>query len=226
MRSALLVVIGLTFLGACATSNQSAAPFEVTNVEQEAASAGGVFSGRSLFARSNPTRSGNGFANAAPKPGDPDYTQVAYGDHVPFGQVARLCNTPARKLGTKIDAVGSFTLIDSRSGGTTLRPLYLDGFKDGCVRQFTGALAVLSDPSTHESMYYGPAGATLSKTSVTRAYEGVKSRICRVATGKPCGRNISRLNKNTAFVTVYNQFGGGTWTTMLAHDGALVAVEN
>ena len=162
----------------------------------------------------------------APKPGDPDYNQVSVGTQLSFGEVARLCGTPARELGNPIDTAGGFTLIDSRMGGTTSRALYLDGFKDGCVRRFTGALAVFTDPSTHESMRYGPAGKTLPATSVTRAYEGVKSQVCRAATGKPCGNSIARLTKNTVFVTVYQGFGGGTWVTMLAHNGKLVAVEN
>ncbi len=222
MRRPIFAILGFCALTACLGNGATVPSLGVAGVDQEAGDV--ETSQRNLFARI-PQPSGVSTADAS-KPGDPDYRKVSFGTTLPFGEIARLCDTPARKLGNKIDAAGGFALIDSKAGATMSRSLYLDGFSDGCVRQFTGALAVLSDPSTHESMHYGPAGATLSATSVTGAYERVKSRICRVAKGKPCGRSISRLDKNTTFVTVYQQFGGGTWVTMLVHDGKLVAVEN
>ena len=58
------------------------------------------------------------------------------------------------------------------------------------------------------------------------AYETLKSRVCGVGKGKPCGSSMSRLARNTAFVSVYETFGSNPeWKTILLHDGEVVETD-
>lgn len=179
--------------------------------------------GGGLFGRPAAS-SGAGRAAFAPRSGDPDYREIELGTALRFGEVARLCGTPARQLGTVVEKAGGFSLIDSQPAASGPRPHYLSGFKDGCVRQFTASYVLISAPDSYEILRYGPAGKTLPITSVAKAYETIKSKVCNVRAGKPCGRSIGRLSRKTIFITAYERFGGGDWLSMLLHDGKLEAM--
>jgi hypothetical protein len=59
-----------------------------------------------------------------------------------------------------------------------------------------------------------------------KAYETLKSRICKVPRRKPCGSRIGRLEKDTVFVSVYERFGSNAhWKNLLLHDGAVLALD-
>lgn len=166
----------------------------------------------------------------APKPGDPDYQQVAMGTTLPYGEIARVCNAPRSQLGSKVDQWPDkgrgYTLYDSAPGGTGQRSFYLTGFDDGCARVFTAALVLFASPETYEAIHYGTARKAVSTSNTDDAYERVKSRICRVGKGKPCGSKMSKLAKTTVFVTVYERFGGSPrWKNFLLHDGQLEAMD-
>jgi hypothetical protein len=165
-----------------------------------------------------------------PGPNDPDYQIVEIGTVLPFGTLARLCAVPDRKLGTRVERYpegrGSYALYDSQPGTTAPHTFYLTGFKDGCARQFTAALAVFGAAETHEQLRYGLPSQVQPYSSTDAAYETLKSRICRVGKGKPCGSAMSRLSRNTVFVSVYEQFGSNTqWKTILLHDGTVVETD-
>ena len=149
---------------------------------------------------------------------------------LPYGAVARVCDLPDRQLGKRVERYperrGTYALYDSEPGNTAQHTFYLTGFDDGCARQFTAALAVFGSPRTHEQLRYGLPSQVQPYSSTDAAYEKLKSRICRVGKGKPCGSAMSRLERDTVFVSVYEQFGSNTrWKTILLHDGEVVETD-
>lgn len=166
----------------------------------------------------------------APKPGAPDYRQVGPGVTLPYGEIARLCGVAAGRLGTKTakypERGRGYTLYDSAPGGTGVRNFYLTGFDDGCARQFSAALVLFGTPETYEQIRFGAPSKTQPIAETDRAYEQIKSRVCRVAKGKPCGSRMTQLSKDTVFVSVYERFGSNPrWKNLLLHDGAVAALD-
>ncbi|WP_425101505.1 hypothetical protein [Tropicibacter sp. S64] len=148
---------------------------------------------------------------------------------LPHGAVARVCEIPARSLGIKAESFpgrGGYTLYDSAPGSTDARNFYLDGFDDGCLRQFTAALVLFGSVESYEQIHYGAPGVTLPRAETDIAYEQLKAKVCGVAADRPCGSRLSRLSRNTAFVSIYERFeDNARWSTMLVHDGAVLAVD-
>lgn len=168
-------------------------------------------------------------ARTAPRRG-PDARDLAEGDQVAFGEVARLCGVRAAKLGKEIgrfpERGGRYRLYDSFPASTSPRPFYITGFKDGCARQFTAALAMFGSPTMHEQLRYGLPAEQTPYSDTDKGYEKVKARVCRVSARKPCGSAMSRLERTTAFVSYYESFGGAArWANILLHDGAVVAAD-
>ncbi|KUF09795.1 hypothetical protein [Pseudoponticoccus marisrubri] len=174
---------------------------------------------------------GGGGGGRAPEPGAPDYRQVPLGTTLPYGEIARVCDVPERRLGRKVNAYpesgrGGYTLYDSAPDTTGQRSFYLTGFGDGCARQFSAALVLFGAPSTYEQIRYAAGGAGQPTAETDIAYEELKSRVCRVGRGQPCGDRIGRLERNTVFVSVYERFGSNArWKNILLHDGEVVALD-
>jgi hypothetical protein len=169
---------------------------------------------------------GNAAANA-PRNG-PDARDVDYGAILPFGEVARVCSARGRPMGRKIDKAPArgrgYALFDSDPNGAGQRTFYVTGFADGCPRQFTAALALMGAPTLHEQLRYGRPSAEYPYSTTDKAYEKVKSSVCRVGKRKPCGAKIGELEKNTVFISTYERFGGNArWADILIHDGAVLA---
>lgn len=170
-----------------------------------------------------------GRANA-PGPNDPDYRIVELGTTLPFGTLARVCNVRPNKLGRRVERYpekrGMYALYDSAPGNTAPHTFYVTGFKDGCARQFTAAVALFGSTETHEQLRYGLPAKVQPYSQTDAAYEKLKSRVCRVPKGRPCGKALPRLSKNTVFVSVYERFGSNPiWKTILIHDGAVVETD-
>lgn len=165
-----------------------------------------------------------------PKPGDPDFEIVPFGTALPFGTLARVCDVPNRRLGTRVERFpetrSKYGIYDSEPGNTAPHTFYVTGFDDGCVRQFTAAMALFGSPQTHEQLRYGLPSKVQPYSQTDAAYEKVKSRVCRVSRGKPCGSAMSRLARDTVFVSVYERFGSNpVWKTILLHDGKVVETD-
>ncbi|MCI5112244.1 MAG: hypothetical protein MRY75_16990 [Marivita sp.] len=168
--------------------------------------------------------------SAGPARDAPDYQIVAKGTQLPYGVLARVCDLSTRELGTRVerypDGRSTYELYDSQPGNVAPHTFYLTGFDDGCVRQFTAALAMFGSPETHEQLRYGLPSKVQPYSATDAAYETLKSRICRVGTGKPCGSSMSRLARDTAFVSVYETFGSNPeWKTILLHDGEVIETD-
>lgn len=170
------------------------------------------------------------FSRAAPVEEDalrdgPDAMDVRYGTQLPYGVIARVCEARRKPLGRKVDSTsGGYKLYDSDPGSAVARTYYITGFKDDCPRQLTAANVLLGAPSLYEQLHYGPAGKHLAFSVTDRAYEKVKSKVCGVRKGKPCGAKIKRLERNTVFVNSYERFGGNAdWSELLIHDGQVMA---
>jgi hypothetical protein len=163
-------------------------------------------------------------------PNAPDARQVPPGTMLPYGQVARVCDLPRGAMGREVASYperrAQYRLYDSAPGNTAPHTFYMTGFPDGCARQFTAALAMFGSPAMHEQLRYGAPAASLPYSDTDKAYEKIKRSICGVGRNKPCGARISQLERHTAFVTVYERFGGNArWATILLHDGRVIAAD-
>lgn len=168
-----------------------------------------------------------GTTASAPRKG-PDARDVEYGEVLPYGEVARVCSARGRPLGRKIDKAPArgrgYALYDSAPNSEAPRTFYVTGFGDGCPRQFTAALALLGAPTLHEQLRYGLPSDEYPYSTTDKAYEKVKSSVCRVSKRKPCGAKIGELEKNTVFISTYERFGNNArWADILIHDGAVLA---
>jgi hypothetical protein len=165
-----------------------------------------------------------------PSPDAPDYRVVTPGTTLPYGEIARLCGVSAGRLGRKVEQYpargGTYKLYDSAPGDEGLRSFYVTGFEDGCARQFSAALVIFGNPEIYEQIRYGLAGETQPVAETDRAYEDIKSRVCKVRRGKPCGAQMSNLSKDTVFLSIYERFGtNARWKNLLLHDGRVVALD-
>ncbi|MDO6729633.1 hypothetical protein Q4577_06365 [Marinovum sp. 2_MG-2023] len=155
---------------------------------------------------------------------------VPPGTILSFGLVKPVCDLPKSKRGKEIEAFPArskaYRLYDSEPGRTTAHPFYVTGFDDGCARTFTAALAVFGAPEMHELLRYGLPADIQPYSATDSAYEKIKSRICRVGRGKPCGSKVSRIEKNTVFVSAYEKYGDNArWFNMLLHDGEVAETD-
>jgi hypothetical protein len=178
----------------------------------------------------SPSLSAENSASRGLDPGAPDYRIVPLGTELPYGTLARVCDVPKRQLGTRIagypERRSSYIIYDSQPGNTGLHSFYMTGFEDGCARQFTAALAMFGSPQTHEQLRYGLPSKVQPYSATDAAYEKLKSKVCRVGRGKPCGSGMNRLARDTVFVSVYERFGSNpVWKTLLLHDGAVIETD-
>ncbi len=153
---------------------------------------------------------------------------IAMGTILPFGEIGRLCDARTGDLGKQIDRAArkgaGYALYDSAPNSEGARSFYVTGFADGCVRQFTAALAIFGAPAFHEQLRYGLPAKDYPYSTTDKAYEKVKAEVCNVGRNRPCGARISRLEDTTVFISVYEHFGDNArWADMLLHDGALLA---
>ena len=158
----------------------------------------------------------------------PDRTLVQPGTTLPYGVLARVCDLSPRDMGKRVarhpERGGGYALYDSAPGRSAPHSFFVTGFDDGCARQFTAAVAMFGAPQMHEMLRYGLPARVQPYSETDAAYEKIKSRVCGVGRGKPCGRAMSRLARNTVFVSVYERFGSNPrWKTVLLHDGQVVA---
>lgn len=171
-----------------------------------------------------------GVTRRGPAPDAPDYQIVALGTVLPYGVLARVCNVRDSQLGKRVERYperrSTYAIYDLQPGNTAPHTFYVTGFDDGCARQFTAALAMFGSPQTHEQLRYGLPSKVQPYSETDAAYERLKSKVCRVGRGKPCGSSMKRLARDTAFVSVYERFGSNpVWKTILLHDGEVVKTD-
>lgn len=159
----------------------------------------------------------------------PDARDVPFGTVLPFGTVARVCDAKTSgSLGRRLDQAPEsgrgYKLYDSAPHTIGARTFYVTGFKDNCPRQFTAALAVFGAPEVHEQLRYGLPRKSYPYSTTDKAYEKVKSAVCRVGKSKPCGAKMTTLERNTVFISTYERFSDNArWADILLHDGVVVA---
>ncbi len=164
-------------------------------------------------------------ATEAPRSGI-DAMEVTYGEVLPYGLVARVCDAKGKSLGRKVEnaSASGFELYDSNPSATGSRTFYITGFADNCPRQLTASQVLLGAPSLYEQLHYGPGGEFLPVGETDNAYETVKGQVCGVRKGKPCGSRINRLERSTFFVNTYARPSDNTsWSELLIHDGQVIA---
>lgn len=159
----------------------------------------------------------------------PDARDVSFGTVLPYGEVARVCAAKNKEsLGRRLDQAPArgrgYSLYDSAPLTVGARTFYVTGFKDNCPRQFTAALAVFGSPRIHEQLRYGLPSKSYPYSTTDKAYEKVKSTVCRVGKSKPCGAKMISLERSTVFISTYEKFSDNArWADILLHDGAVVA---
>ncbi|WP_052245404.1 hypothetical protein [Halocynthiibacter namhaensis] len=143
--------------------------------------------------------------------------------------MTRVCGTTASQRGEEVDrAPGQgVRLFDTNPNSSAPRDFYLTGFDDGCARKFTAALALLGAPEVHEAVRYDNMLRSRNWSDVDNAYERYKNRTCGVSKGEHCPEDrLRRLNRNLAFLTVYDRFGySGARSELLIWKGDVVARE-
>ena len=155
-----------------------------------------------------------------------DAQDVPYGTVLPYGTVARVCEARRQPLGRKVESApaSGYKLYDSNPGSSGTRTFYITGFDDDCPRQLSAAHVLLGEPSLYEQLHYGPTGQHLTYGATDQAYEQVKSRVCGVRMGKPCGSKMRQLEKGTLFVNSYERIDDNkSWSELLVHDSAVIA---
>ena len=149
-------------------------------------------------------------------------TDVPAGTVMPFGQVGRVCDLPRSQRGTRIERIAGFEVWDTVPGSTEPRSHYITGFSDGCARVVTGALIVPGDLTLYESVRFMTEGMPFQTGQTDQAYDEIKARLCGVRASQPCGPRLSRIERNTGFLSVYDRFrSSGTWLELLLHDGII-----
>ena len=152
---------------------------------------------------------------------DVDKAQAAPDAGLPFGKIDTTCGVTAASLGTAVATASGYTVYDSKPTSTAPRAHYVDGFTDGCLRQFTAALVLTGDVETHEGVRY-QASNTRPYSETDTAYEVIKGKYCGVHSGKACGDRIDALGQRTVFLTAYPSFSDGdNWVEYLLHEGVV-----
>ena len=83
-------------------------------------------------------------------------------------------------LGTPTEELAGYAIHDTAPGTTAPRTHYVTGFRDGCPRQVTAALALFGDPVTHETYRYRTSSRPYGP--VDTAYEAIKPRVAAGST--------------------------------------------
>ena len=155
---------------------------------------------------------------------DVDARQVGAGAGLPFGEIATTCGLPRGQMGQPVGTASGYTIYDTIPGSTAPRTHYIDGFTDGCARQFTAALVLTGDVGTHEVIRYSLSADQNPYTQADTAYEAIKQAFCGVPSGTPCGARIDALSARTTFVTAYPRFSDSdSWKEFLLHEGVVAA---
>lgn len=140
-----------------------------------------------------------------------------------FGTLQKACGLNAKSLGTEVaksPGNGAYKLYDTAPESAAPRIQYVTGFRDGCARQFTAALALFGEPVVHEAKRYKPGNGT-PYSEADDAYERVKGRVCGVKRGENCpeGR-LNKLGRQVALLTAYPSFGGTSeWLDVVLYKG-------
>lgn len=153
---------------------------------------------------------------------------VSPGAALPFGEVGRVCDARPQNMGKLVEEAArkgpGYSLYDTAPDSAKPRTFFVTGFRDNCARQFTASLAIFGSPEFHEQLRYGLPADEYPYSTTDKAYEKVKTSVCNVARNTPCGARISRLEKTTVFISVYEHFeDNARWADILLHDGALLA---
>ncbi|MCL7406744.1 MAG: hypothetical protein EBR05_07920 [Marivivens sp.] len=187
----------------------------VDDLEPETPAARGGFFGR-MFARNSDD------AETPAEPAD----AVPIGTFLPYGVIAPVCGVSTSDMGQKVESVAGYTVYDAGGDTSVPRTHYITGFADGCARQVTAAVVMFGDVGTHEMVRYLTPESALPYTDTDSTYEAIKSSVCRVGHGVPCGAQLDALGRNTVFMTVYETFGTNPeWTNILLHNGDVAAID-
>lgn len=187
----------------------------VDDLDPETPAARGGLFGR-MFARNS---------DEAETPAEPA-DAVPIGTFLPYGVIAPVCGIATADMGQKVESVAGYTVYDAGGDTSVPRTHYITGFADGCARQVTAAVVMFGDVGTHEMVRYLTPETALPYTDTDSTYEAIKSSVCRVGHGEPCGAQLDALGRNTVFMTVYETFGTNPeWTNILLHNGDVAAID-
>jgi hypothetical protein len=145
-----------------------------------------------------------------------------------LGEVGVVCGVSRRDLGTRVARIPErgrtrWALYDTAPGSAEARAFHVTGFRDGCARRITGALAMFGSVELYELVHFAGIGAAGEIGETDRAYRALRASVCGNR-DTPCPeRPLKRLTRDTAFLTVYPRNGNPRHMEMLLHAGALKA---
>lgn len=147
--------------------------------------------------------------------------------HPDFGQIVPVCGLTGAQLGRKVETLPArgrpvWTLYDTAPGTSAPRAFHITGFRDGCPRRVTAALAMFGSVELYEMVRM--TGLTEEAAAETdRAYAEIRRGPCGAAR-RPCtGTGIRSLSRSTAFLTAFPQKASGSYMEVLLHNGSLAA---
>lgn len=139
-----------------------------------------------------------------------------------IGPVAKACGVRGKALGKVVEkGPGRWNLHDTAPGSTAPRVFYLTGFKDGCPRRLTGAVAMFGSVDLYELVHYGPVGLSPPASATDTAYARLRAKTC--GQGACSARGIKRLARSAVFVSVYPSPGSAKRLELLMSGGRLAA---
>lgn len=141
------------------------------------------------------------------------------------GPLAEACGVRGKALGSQVEkGPGRWKLFDTRPGSTAPRDFYLTGFSDGCPRRITAAVAMFGSVELYETVHYGPVGLKPRGDATDAAYARLRAKTCGSAKLACSDREIRRLQKTAAFLSVYPSKSSPSRLELLMTRGRLAAV--
>ncbi|MFD0978064.1 hypothetical protein [Tropicimonas aquimaris] len=141
------------------------------------------------------------------------------------GPLAQACGVRGKALGSPVEkGPGKWKLYDTQPGSTAPRDFYLTGFSDGCPRRITAAVAMFGSVALYEAVHYGPVGLKPKGDATDAAYAQLRARTCGSSKSACSEREIRRLERSAAFLSVYPSKGSPSRLELLMTRGRLAAV--
>ena len=148
---------------------------------------------------------------------------------LPYGKIARVCDLPKREMGKKSCAIPgksagvmcctTLNLVIQRRTPFTSPDLTMAARGSSLPRW---RYLARSKCTSNCVMVYLPRRNPIATR--TRHMKKIKSRVCGVRRKKPCGSKLSRLENDTVFLSIYENFGGNQrWSNLLLHSGRVLA---
>lgn len=145
-----------------------------------------------------------------------------------FGEIVPVCGVKGRELGQRVDRLPAkgretWALYDTQPGSSAPRAFHVTGFKDGCARRVTAALAMFGSVELYEMVRMSGLAET-PEADTDRVYAELRRGPCGAARTPCTGSGLNALSKRTGFLTVFPRKASADYLEVLLHKGELAAI--